>query len=101
MTPTREVHLTLDAESDLADILSYIADRNPVAAGALSVKFDALFTKIAMAPKSGWRSTRDKTARRRTLGSYVVYYEFDEANDRVMILAVVHGARVRHRMRDR
>lgn len=97
----REVLLTLDAEHDLADILSYIAERNPVAAGAMGAKFDVLFEGIALAPKAGSLSPRDRSTRRRILGNYAVYYEFDEANDHILVLAIIHGARVHHRMRDR
>lgn len=100
MAPTaREVFLTRDAEIDLSDILSYIAERNPIAAGGMGAKFDGLFTRIALAPYAGWRSSRSHETRRRMLGNYAVYYELDEANDRVVILAIIHGARVHHRMR--
>lgn len=97
----REVVLAPEAESELAAILDYVAERNPLAAGAMTAKFDELFRKIAIAPKSGPASRRDPTMRRRFLGHYVVHYEVDEANDRVVVLAIIHGERVEHRMRRR
>lgn len=97
----RQLYLTREAEADLADILNYIADRNPLAAGAMSAKFDDLFARIALAPRSGRRSSRQHETRRRLLGNYAVYYEFDEPSDKVIILAVIHSARVHHRMRNR
>ena len=81
--------------------MSYIAERNPIAAGAMGAKFDDLFARIALAPRAGWRSSHEYETRRRMLGNYAVYYEFDEANDRVVILAIIHAARVHHRMRGR
>jgi plasmid stabilization system protein ParE len=97
----REVILAPEAEAGLHAILDYIAADNPMAAGAMSAKFDELFRGIAIAPNAGTKSRRDKRLRRRVLGNYIVHYVFDEPNDRVLILAIIHGARVRHRMRGR
>jgi toxin ParE1/3/4 len=97
----RDVILSPEAEAELAAILDFIAERNPMAAGAVSARFDELFRGLAIAPKSGTLSRRDKRIRRRVLESYIVYYAFDEANDDVRIVAVIHGARVHHRMRDK
>lgn len=100
MNPLREVVLSPEAEADLIAILAYIAERNPLAAGAMSAKFDDLFNRLAIAPKSGVNCAQDKRVRRRALGNYVVYYRFDEANDQIMVAAVVHGPRVHHRMQN-
>lgn len=97
----REVILAPEAEIELQGVLDYIAADNPMAAGAMSAKFDELFRSIAIAPNAGPKSRHDKRIRRRVLGNYVVYYVFDEPNDRVLIAAIIHGARVRHRMRGR
>ncbi|MFM9862010.1 MAG: type II toxin-antitoxin system RelE/ParE family toxin [Micropepsaceae bacterium] len=99
MSP-REVVVSFGAENDVIDILSYIAERNPLAAGAMGAKFEALFDRIAAAPNAGTKSAIDRSMRRRNLGNYAIYYEFDDANDRIIIMAVVHGARIHHRMRD-
>jgi len=95
----REVILAPEAEVELQALLDYIAVANPMAAGAMSAKFDELFRGIATAPNAGTKCRRDKRVRRRFLGNYAVYYVFDEPNDRVLIVAIIHGARVRHRMR--
>lgn len=100
MAVDRDVVLAPEAEVDLNEILDYIATDNPIAAGAISARFDELFRSIAAFPNAGTKSTRDTRLRRRVLGSYVVYYVFDESNDRILILAVIHGARVHHRLRD-
>jgi plasmid stabilization system protein ParE len=99
--PLREIILAPEAELELAEILDFIAAQNPFAAGAMSAKFDELFRGIAVAPRSGTPSPRDRSVRRRIVASYVVYYAFDEPNDRILILAIIHGARTKHRMRNK
>lgn len=100
MDLTREVLLSPEAEAELIAILEYIAERNPLAAGAMSAKFDDLFRRLAIAPKSRAVCEGDERVRRRALGNYVIYYRFDEVNDRILIVAIIHGARIHHRMRD-
>jgi len=86
------VQLSPLAQSDLAEIKSYIAQDKPLAAARLirSIR-NRIKETIAAFPETG--QACDELApglRRFPIGSYVIFYR---ATDRVEIARILHGAR--------
>jgi toxin ParE1/3/4 len=86
------VRRTDQAEEDLIDIWSYIADDNSDAADRLLNEIDDTCDTLADTPHAG-RRREDLSNRLRSLhvGNYVILYR--PHGDGVMIIRVLHGAR--------
>lgn len=84
---------TSAAETDLAEIWSYIAADNLRAADKLLVDIDAMFAQISHSPELGFSvdhikpGLRCKPVRR----NYLIFYHI--IGDDVVIVHVLHGAR--------
>ncbi len=86
--------LTPAARDDIAEIWTFIASDNPVAADKLEEALFAAFEKITLMPDIGhWRrDLTDKPVRFFTVkGNYLVVY--DPAAEPLQIIRVLHGAR--------
>ncbi len=85
-----------DAIADLEGIFAWIARENPDAAGRL---VERIFRKVERLLTPGMarmgRVGRDPGTRELLEGPYVIVYEIREADDQIIVLAVVHGARNR------
>lgn len=93
------VHFSPLAQSDLAEIKSYIAQDRPLAAARLirSIR-NRIQETIASFPESG--QACDEIApglRRFAIGNYVIYYR---VTDRVEIARILHGAREIEKLSD-
>ena len=82
------------AEQDLDAIADYIADDSPAYASAVVQKMLAAAANLAEFPLIGkavpeWS---DKTIRELLVYTYRLIYRID--NDSVLVLAVIHGARL-------
>ncbi len=84
--------LTRQAEEDLLEIWSYVADDNPAADDDLLDDIDATCAKLADATHSGrLREELAPTIRSMPVGNYVIFYRPEE--DGVVVIRVLHGAR--------
>ena len=89
MTP---FSVTALAEDDLDEIWYYIAQNNPAAADRLIDTFHDKFSLLATQPLIG--QARDELRphlRSFTVGNYVIY--FHPADDRILVIRVLHAAR--------
>ena len=91
-----------EAVQDLEDFLDWISPDNPSAAVATvrrtRRRFDTLLSpELAQMGRPG----RDQGTRELVEYPYVIIYEVDEKADEVIILAVLHGARDRDRIKPR
>jgi len=89
---TNRVQRTEQAELDLVEIWSYIADDNPDAADRLLAEIDEVCATLADAPHAG-RLREDLATNLRSLpvGNYVVLYR--PRADGIIVIRVLHGAR--------
>ena len=78
--------------ADVAEILDYLAERNPPAAAGLSREFEAAVRLIGEMPEIGALTAR-RDFRRLVCGNYLVVYEIKL--DEAIIHYVRHGARER------
>ena len=85
-----KVRYNRGALEDLDNILSYIAERNPQAAGTLLTKFEAAANRLSQMPEIGVRSER-LDMRKIVVGNYLMVYEIKNAE--VVIHFIRHGAR--------
>jgi len=84
--------LTRQAEEDLLEIWSYVADDNPAAANDLLDDIDATCAKLPGAPHSGrLREELAPNIRSMPVGNYVIFNQPEE--DGVVVIRVLHGAR--------
>ena len=87
-----KVFRTRQAEEDLLDIWSFIAEDNPVAAESLLREINSVCRKIAdlrLARRP--REELSPNLRSLPIGNYVIYYRPQETG--LVIIRVVHGAR--------
>lgn len=86
-------HITETAESDIEDIVFYIADDNLDAALALYDRLTQCFEMLNLTPKAGReRKELHPDARSFPEGNYLIIYRIFAADD-VEILRVLHGER--------
>jgi len=84
--------LTRQAEADLLEIWSYVADDNPAAADDLLDDVDATCTRLADAPHSGrLREELAPNLRSLPVGNYVIFYRPEV--DGIVVIRILHGAR--------
>ena len=83
---------TLQAEQDLTELCTFIAQDNPQAASAMLVLVEAKCQLIAQHPEIG-RRRDDLAASLRSFpaGSYVVFYRAAEGE--TQIIRILHGSR--------
>jgi toxin ParE1/3/4 len=84
--------LSSRAELDMADLWSYIADQDLVAADRMSARFSATFRRLQRFPKLGEAFQHSGSEFRRIpVGNYVVFYRFNFGE--IRIVRVLHSAR--------
>ncbi len=88
-----EVIVSPDALRDLADIHEYIAADKPRAADKMIARIFGAFTTAATFPEIGKRTKFHGRSRRLVVGNYLVYYLPQEAEERLIIIRVLHGRR--------
>jgi toxin ParE1/3/4 len=89
-----------EAAQDLDDILDWISPDNPAAAVALVRRIRKRFDGL-LSPELAQTGRQDQGTRELIEYPYVIVYEVDEKADEVIILAVLHGARDRDRIKPR
>jgi toxin ParE1/3/4 len=87
-----KIYLSEDADFDLLNIHSYLAERNPAAAGALAHEFEDKFASLSRFPSIG----RDRShllpgSRSVLIRHYIIFYRIEP--DRLTILRVLDGRR--------
>jgi toxin ParE1/3/4 len=89
---------TFEAESDVAQITQHIAQDNLNAATAWITELQSLCALLATHPAIGenLRSRRFGMVRRHAFGNYVIYYR--PADEGVLVLRVIHGAREQRKL---
>ena len=91
--------LTEAAESDIDEILAYIAEdlSNPTAASSFADELEQKIDVVCKTPKSGRpvenEFLRRNDVRRFLVGNYIAYYIIDEVAKNIVILRMVYGGR--------
>jgi toxin ParE1/3/4 len=87
------VVLTAEAEADLEDIASYVAEQSPRSALALIRALREKCESLADAPRGYPLVPRyeHKGIRRRPFGSYLIFYRV--GHDTIEVIHILHGAR--------
>jgi plasmid stabilization system protein ParE len=86
------VEWTLDAEADLENILSYIADRDAVAAASVAQRIDRAVDTIAHFPRAA-RLDEETGAREYVVRGLPLLIIYVAADDWVEIIGIFHTAR--------
>ncbi len=87
-----KIFISEDADRDLLNIHSYIAERNPAAAVALAHEFKEKLTSLSRFPSIGRdRSNLVKGIRSVVAGNYIIFYRID--SDQVTIMRFLDGRR--------
>ena len=89
------VFWTQAALSDVLSIESYIARYNPVAARRLAAELVVAADSLATFPERGRPGLEPGTRELVPVRPYVVIYRVNAGGERVWILRVLHGARLR------
>ena len=90
---------TDNAEADIDEVLSYIAEdlSNPDAAASFADALEDKFEEICKNPKTGRKVVNDylkrDDIRRYLVKNHIVYYLIDEEKSEIVILRVVYGKR--------
>ena len=87
-----KVRFDRGALADMAEILDYIAERNPRAAAGMGLRFEEAAKLIGAFPEIGAKTSRPGF-RRLVIGNYLMVYEI--RNGEALIQYVRHGARRR------
>jgi toxin ParE1/3/4 len=86
------VFRTSQAECDLIDILAYVGERNPAAAGRLATAIDEKCHILAQFPLMGReRSELAPGLRSFPVNNYIIFYQ--PIDDGIQVIRVLHGAR--------
>ena len=91
--------LTETAESDLDEILDYIANElmNPDAASFFADAFDEVMEEICRAPKTGRLVSnpylKRSDVRRVLVKNYIAFYLLDDDREQIVVLRVVYSKR--------
>jgi len=87
-----KIYVSDDADFDLLNIHSYIAERNPAAAVSLAHEFEEKLANLSRFPSIGRdRSNLVKGIRSVVAGNYVIFYRIEP--DQVTIMRVLDGRR--------
>ena len=87
-----KIFISEDADSDLLNIHSYIAERNPAAAVSLAHEFEEKLASLSRFPSIGRdRSNLLKGIRSVVAGNYVMFYRIEP--EQVTIMRVLDGRR--------
>jgi len=82
------------ASADLGDILSYLIERNPQAAAKIGATIETTVARIAAYPQSSALSDEPRV-RMTPVGRYPYLIFYIVEQDEVLIVRVLHGARLR------
>ncbi len=89
---SKSIRLTEQAEEDVVEIWSYIADDNPSAADRLVDRFSETYEKLAYNPGMGVKQEQYRTGLRCfPVGKYIIFYTVTDED--LVIYRVLHGAR--------
>jgi len=90
-----KVVVSSPANADFETIVRDLAlDAGVLVAARYDMDFRALFRRIALFPESGGpRSKLGPKVRVGVAAPYVVVYEYDQTDDTVIVLRIVHGKR--------
>ena len=81
---------------DIDDILAYIQQRNPAAARTVSFAIERAVELSAQVPLTGGKTDVPNLYRRPLVQfPYTIFYGVDADHDRIEVLRVVHGARMK------
>ena len=81
---------------DIDEILTYIHARNPVGARNVSLVIEQTIALCGLNPFAGLRTDRSNVFRAPlSRCRYAIFYRVDEARDRIEVIRVVHGARLK------
>jgi addiction module RelE/StbE family toxin len=87
------IRYTETAADELADILDYIAERNPAAAKALALRIESSIQALADFPELA-QTTDETGVRRLIIGRYPYVMFYTVEPDAIAILHVRHAARL-------
>jgi len=82
------------AQTDLDNIVQYIAVHNPTAAEKLGLELIDLAMSLQTFPYRGSRVRKHPGVRKLVHSSYVITYRVREPNRTVEVLGFTHGARI-------
>jgi toxin ParE1/3/4 len=84
------------SSQDLDGIHAYVAQHNPTAAKRLIQKIIRRTDRLVLFPNSGGYVEEDESRRYRQVlqGNYRVIYRYDPGADAVLIITVIHAARL-------
>jgi plasmid stabilization system protein ParE len=88
-----QVEVKETAIGDLAEIVSYVAEDDPVAAKRLGDALLDAALSLSQAPFKGSRYAKLAGIRKLTLSPYKIFYRVNDAGKRVEILRFWHSAR--------
>lgn len=89
-----ELLVSRRAEQELREIWGYIAGENPRAADRLLLRIDAKLQRLREFPELGPRRDEIRPGFRMLIeGNYLLLYEYDMANDVVVLVTVVDSRR--------
>jgi toxin ParE1/3/4 len=91
-----KVRYTIDALLHIAEIHSYINERNPVAATRVVARIRSASEQLGESPRIGHAGAAAGTREWAVVGlPYVIVHELNEADGEMIVLGVYHGARLR------
>jgi plasmid stabilization system protein ParE len=88
------VILSDTAQTDLDNIVQYIAVHNPTAAEKLGLELIDLAMSLQTFPYRGSRVRKHPRVRKLVQSDYVITYRVREPNRTVEVLGFTHGARI-------
>ena len=92
----KRIRLTASAQDDLAEVWHYIAveQQSPLNADSVINAFDERFTLLAAQPDAGEEVEHLRAGTRRSIVKqrFLVFYQVE--HDCILILRVLHGARL-------
>jgi toxin ParE1/3/4 len=87
--------VTADAEGDLSKILSFLERKaGPIIAAEYGRRFRSTLERLVDLPETGApRPSLGPNVRIGIVSPYVLIYEFMQADDRLILLRILHGRR--------
>ena len=83
------------AQTDLDNIVQYIAVHNPTAAEKLGLELIDVATSLETFPYRGSRVRKHPRVRKLVHSNYVITYRIREPNRTVEVLGFTHGAQIK------